>query len=60
MKKLSDFFKGFLVELAISRGGGRLGSQSEIVNPVHNLTFFVEPITLGDSSNLPRGANASS
>ncbi|CBY10476.1 unnamed protein product [Oikopleura dioica] len=30
------------------------------VNPVHNLTFFVEPITLGDSSNLPRGANACS
>jgi hypothetical protein len=48
-------------------GGGRFGSQSDFVNPVHNfvnpvhnLTFFVEPVTPGDSSKSLRGAHVPS
>ena len=40
-------------------GGVRFGSQSKIVNLVHNLTIFVEPVTPGDSSKSLRGAHAS-
>ena len=48
-------------------GGVRFGSQSRIVNqihnfvnPVQNLTIFVEPVTPGDSSKSLRGAHVPS